>query len=218
MQVVAAFNPDVIIIDSLRLFGLTDLNDPRQVVALLIKLSELRKVRPGLCIILCHHLRKLDQKGRQVKLSHSPEEWIENISGSQALIAHVDSIWGLDVERDDDSDMIVFALVRRNGNQKTLFLAPRVDDFGNPIVGFDLLSSTDPEIAVSKIFSKKELEAWEQLPKTFRWKDLLRTCGGETKKKMASKMLSKMRANSLISELDKEYTKIVLTVTVGGEF
>jgi RecA-family ATPase len=216
MLAVEAFDPDLVIIDSLRLFGGIDLKDEQKVVQFLIRLAELRRIKKSLSIILAHHLRKQDRKGKSVKLSHSPTEWIEDVSGSQALIAHVDSIWGLEQERDADSETTVFALVQRNGRQKILYLTPAVDNTGNTTIGFGLLSKSDVEAAAEKTFTQKEMDVWTRLPKSFRWKDLLAICGGDTKKKIASSMLNKMKSNMLVTEIDKTYTKVLPVVWVGG--
>ncbi len=212
---VEAFDPDLVIIDSLRLFGGVELKDEIQVVQFLTRLAELRRIKKSLSTILAHHLRKQDRKGKAVKLSQSPTEWIDDVSGSQALVAHVDSIWGFELERENDLETNVFAQVRRNGRQNTFYLSQAVDDSGNSIVGFNLLSKNDVEAAAEKVFTRREMEVWGNLPKSFRWKELLAACGGDTKKKIASSLLNKARTNVLVNEIDKTYTKVIPVAWVG---
>jgi archaellum biogenesis ATPase FlaH len=201
---VEEFKPDVMIIDPLRLFGAGDLNDAQVVVRFLKKISELRQIRPGLTIIIVHHLRKEDRKSK-LKLREAPEQWIEEASGSQALIAHVDSIWGLEMDRDGGQDSLTLAMVRRNGFQRTLFLGREIDAQGDPVFGFQLLSNFDIQSAIQRIFTEKQMVCWNQLAQNFTWRDLVTACAGS--KCLASAILSRAKSNLLIMGEEGSYQK-----------
>ena len=63
--------------------------------------SSLRRLCPSLAIILVHSLKKDQELSRnKIKLCDDPRAWIELSFGSQALLAHVDTVMGL--EQDDD--------------------------------------------------------------------------------------------------------------------
>src|SRR5262249_27022323 len=73
------------------------------------QISLLREVKPQLATILVHHVKKrqdFSEKG-SIKLRQDPRSWIEQIYGSQAFLAHADTIWGLE----EDGDGYIFATV-----------------------------------------------------------------------------------------------------------
>lgn len=108
--------PDVLVIDTLRLFMGARWDERRsdQVLMMYNKISELRQRFPRLAVILVHHLRKTDFKTK-ISLRIDPAGWIEGASGHYSLIGHSEVIWGFDRElQPDGSEQIVFNGKARN--------------------------------------------------------------------------------------------------------
>ena len=201
---VQKYQPDLVILDSLRLFlGHNDPNDGQTAVSILKKVSTLRQINPRLSIMIIHHLRKFDPKGSLVNLQTEPEIWIESASGSQAWIAHVDSIWGLEVDRGDGGEIeaAVLALVRRHGPTKILHVMPEIDDDGggaDKIRRFQLMTHVDYQAALNRIFAtERQVEIWENLPEVFDWEALLKAANES--KAIASRVRGGAIANGLVT-------------------
>jgi hypothetical protein len=96
---VTFYEPSLMIIDPLRLATAEDLTDAKRVVPVLERASQLQQENPKLGILLVHHLKK-GQGEFQVRLQADPREWIDRAFGSQALLAHVETIIGLEQEED----------------------------------------------------------------------------------------------------------------------
>jgi hypothetical protein len=116
----AQTSPDVLIIDTWRLFAGGDENDAGVVVRALKALADIRRRRPPLAVILVHHLRK--STDALVKLREDPHSWVESVSGHHALVGHVDACFGLEREVDQLDSRIVFGGVARNTATSALLL------------------------------------------------------------------------------------------------
>lgn len=153
-ELIARANPDVLIIDTWRLLVGGNENDASVVVAALKALSDVRRQRPRLAIILVHHLRK-EQFDRSVKLREDPFAWVENVSGHHALVSHVDACYGLERELDSNGEeLIVFGGVARNAVPSTLLLE---EDEGS--LRFSIRSGED---AARAVMTAKEREIWDR--------------------------------------------------------
>jgi hypothetical protein len=91
---VRALKPALLIIDPLDLATSIWLTDQHAVVALVERCSRLQEASPNLAVLLVHHLRKAQTS--KLRLYADPRAWVESAFGSQALIAHVDTIIGLE--------------------------------------------------------------------------------------------------------------------------
>lgn len=131
-KLIVEANPDVVIIDTWRLFVGGNENEAADVVAALKALSAVRRERPKLAIILVHHLRK-EQGDRSARLRGDPSAWVENVSGHHALVGHVDACYGLEREIDPTGEeLIVFGGVARNAATSALLLE---EDTHTPFLG-----------------------------------------------------------------------------------
>ena len=148
--------PTLLIIDPLRLAWARDLMEDQNALKLLAYVSLLQKSNQGMSVILVHHCRKA-QEATPVKLQSDPRSWIEKSYGSQALIAHVDSIWGLE----EDGDGYIFASIARAHDGLLLRLEKEPESerfiFGNQ----ETLSFK----------TSKQKDAWEKLPDEFGWRE-----------------------------------------------
>jgi hypothetical protein len=97
-NVVGELRPGVLVIDPLRYAVVADSSDERATVEALDQVSRLGDRNPSLAVLLVHHLKKT-QENYTPELRDDPKAWIDRVYGSQALIAHVETIWGL--EHDD---------------------------------------------------------------------------------------------------------------------
>jgi AAA domain len=98
-DIVGELGPGVLVIDPLRYAVLADSSDERATVEALDQVSRLGDRNAGLAVLLVHHLKKTQDNNLTPELRKDPRAWIDRVYGSQALIAHVETIWGL--EHDD---------------------------------------------------------------------------------------------------------------------
>jgi len=111
-----------------------------------------------------HHLKKKqDFSGKATKLKDDPRSWIEQIYGSQALLAHVDSIWGIE----EDNEGFVFATVARSHETVIEWLEKE------PVSQRSLL--TESEAFGFK--TEQQRKAWERLPREFNWREAKASAG-----------------------------------------
>lgn len=157
---IAEHEPELLILDPLRYAWVGESVDERDATKLIEILSSLRKDQPDMAIVLVHHLRKGPPDGRSPRLRDDPRNWIEKTYGSQALLAHVDTIWGLEVEGDDG---YTFATVPRANDPLMLRLEKR------PESERFLLGSSD--VLIFK--TQKQWEEWDKLPAEFGWRQAI---------------------------------------------
>ena len=154
--------PALLIIDPLRLAWTRDLMEDTNALKLLACVSMLQNSNPAMSVILVHHCRKA-QDAKPVKLQNDPRSWIEKSYGSQALIAHVDSIWGLE----EDGDGYIFASIARAHDGLLLRLEKEPESerfiFGNQ----ETLSFK----------TAKQKDAWDKLPSAFGWREATKEFG-----------------------------------------
>ena len=190
-------NPELVIIDPFRYaFGKThgkSLSEESQAVIAIDQLSNLRTLNPNLASIIVHHVKKRqDFTKASLKLKDDPRSWIEQSYGSQALLAHVDTIWGLE----QDGDGHVFATVPRAAEPITIHLEKQPDSERF------LLNTVDS-------FSFKTVqqrEAWSRLPNDFGWREL-KPLGFSNN--MVNQLLRQGKAAGLlIQDAKKRYHKV----------
>jgi hypothetical protein len=151
-KLIARAHPDVLMIDTWRLFVGGDENKPEVVVNALKAISNLRKNSPGLVVILVHHLRK-ERFDSPVRLNEDPYSWVEAVSGHHALVGHVDACYGLERHLDSlGEELIVFGGIARN----TCSMALLLDDDEDTL----LFTVRSGEAAAISAMTGKECLIW----------------------------------------------------------
>ena len=160
-DLISEHKPDVMIIDPLRYAAVGSGKSNEESAAMaVIDVADLSSINPKMATLLVHHLRK-QQDGASSLLRDDPRSWIERSFGSQALIAHVDNIWGLAAE----AEGYTFATVPRSHEQLTIRLEKRPDS--------QLFLMTDDAM---EALSPDQRIHWAKLPQQFTWSDGVR-CG-----------------------------------------
>ncbi len=152
-DIVGELGPGLLIIDPLRYAILADSSDERATVEALDQISHLGDRNPGLAVLLVHHLKKA-QDNLTPELRDDPRAWIDRVYGSQALIAHVETIWGL--EHDDDG----YALGTVSRSEESFVLGLEKESDSQRFI----LSPTSIQVAR---MTKALREAWDKLPCEF---------------------------------------------------
>lgn len=158
VQLVARLRPALLIIDPLR-YAMPKtgyMTDEDWALKILEAVSELQKENPAMAVILVHHVRKQQDNGSRL-LRTDPRCWMDRTFGSQALLAHVDTIWGLE----EDIEGYTFATVPRSQDQLLLPLEKQPES-----EAFVLSSTRLP-------FTDAERGAWQRLPSEFVWTQAL---------------------------------------------
>jgi hypothetical protein len=192
--------PNLLIIDPLRLAGDTDLLDPRKVVTALDTISGLQTISPSTGIILVHHLIK-GQGDFTVKLKDDPRSWVERTFGSQALLAHVETIVGL--ERDGEG-LYTLATVPRSSE-------PIIWSLEKAVQSERFIMATDESQV--KTWTPAYQEGWSKLPEEFSWSEGVKFIGNST----LDRIIRKAKPLSLIFQdpKTKRYKKVTSQNIVG---
>ncbi len=109
--------PDVLIVDPLRLFAGPNFDEKKTVDVLRMysQVSAFKKIRPNLATIIVHHSRKTGADFKSgPSLRNDADTWIQSASGSYSLICHVETAWGFDREPSEGGGVVVFNGVARN--------------------------------------------------------------------------------------------------------
>ena len=183
---VKILRPTLLVIDPLRLATSLDLKAPEKILSILNGAASLFSANDKMGILLIHHLIKR-QGDYVVRLRDDPRVWIEGAFGSQALIAHVETIIGL--ERDND-ELYTLATVPRSSEPITWSLekAPQSERF--------VLCGDDAQI---KMWTPALQEGWKKLPQDFSWTDGTAIVSNST----LDRILRKARPLGLITQDSK---------------
>jgi hypothetical protein len=152
-EIVHGIKPGLLVIDPLRYAVSGDLDEPTS-LKILDNVSRLKEINPDMATVLVHHTKKSQGEATAVKLKADPRNWVDKVYGSQALLAHVETIWGL--EKEDDS--YSFATVPRS--QAGLNLVLTKEGISERFV-FDSESKQE--------FTDAQKQAWQKLPQSFTW-------------------------------------------------
>lgn len=167
INVVAAVKPTLLVLDPLRLATSADLADAGQVLRLLERTSQLQDAHPEMAILLVHHLKKA-QGDNQLTLREDPREWIQRAWGSQALLAHVETIVGLEAHGDGK---YTFATVPRSYEQMIWTLEKEVNS--------QRFRLCDPSTQMKAWPPMLSLH-WKELPDEFSWSEAAAIVGNST--------------------------------------
>ena len=192
-EAVQETQPSLLVIDPLRLATSKSMSDSDTVVVqTLSAVSELQTESPKTGIMLIHHLKK--SQGDRGKLCSDPRDWVEQAYGSQALLAHVEMIIGL--ERHDD-DVYTLATVPRSYEPIiwTLEKAVQSERF--------VLSKLDSQILK---WPPALMGAWRKLPTEFTWTEGIAVVGNST----LDRVIKKARPLGYIvqDQRTKKYRKV----------
>jgi len=154
--IIVEYEPALLILDPLRFAAPRggQSKDESWAVSIIDAVSSLRESSPDMAVLLIHHTRKRQGQDQPVSLRDEPRMWIENSYGSQALLAHVDNIWGLEA----DSDGFTFATVARSHGLITLRLEKRP--------GSELFL---PSEDLTASLTTAQRMYWNILPQQFNW-------------------------------------------------
>jgi hypothetical protein len=189
---------DVLMIDPWRLWLGGDENSSEEIVRGLTALSQLRKSRPALTIIIVHHVRK-ERFESPARLLRDPSLWIENISGHHALVSHVDACYGLDRQEHEGEEIVTFGGAARNVEPRTLLLN---DDPQS--LRFDVAANEASALATMTEREKNVFEKLKSMPGRFTWTQAL-AAADTLNKKLVSSVLKKAEGHGLIKKSDNSY-------------
>lgn len=209
-DMVRKYKPGLLIIDTWRLICKGKENEAEQVVENLKAVDSLRTANPKLTILLIHHLRKTDQKAKhQCRLREDPQEWLDNISGSHALVAHTDASFGFEVEIRPTGDVYVLTGVRRNGPSPLLVLQSNEENLRFEHLG-------DKEQMEMLVFTSAQLQLWRSLPDSFSWSQAEEIA--QKRKRLLSATLRKAEQNGLLEHPDKQrYRRLLAPLQIAEQ-
>jgi len=192
LHVVQAHKPDVLIIDPLRYAAPKNgqAKEETWAVETIDAIDRLRAVNPQLTVIVVHHVRKANADDKGPSLKGDPRAWIERTYGSQALIGHVDSIWGLEAEREGD---YTFATVPRSHGLITLKLEKEPD-------AEVFILSDDPLACLTG----EQRGYWRTLPEKFTWTQALNK---NVPKASLSRLVRVAQSNGILAKDGDVYWK-----------
>lgn len=193
-QLVRDLKPGLVIIDPLRYALGDDTQKEKTAMNLIERVSMLQKVNPDTAVIIVHHLKKQQDQREAVSPQDDAQTWIDQVYGSQALLAHSDTIWGLK----EDDDGYSFVTVPRAQDKLNLRLEkkPNSERF--------ILS---PPQAQTACFKPAQIAAWNKLPASFSWKQGLKHGVANS---TLDRVIRKARAAGLLTQdpITKQYSKV----------
>jgi hypothetical protein len=152
-NLVFSVRPSLLIVDPLRLAVDRDSSDERAAVDAIDQVAALRTNNPEMAVLLIHHLKKA-QENLTIELRTDPRAWIERAYGSQALLAHVETIWGL--EHDDSG--YAFGAVSRSEDSFVIGLEKEPDS--------QRFKMSDQPVQLATLAPALQ-EAWLKIPDEF---------------------------------------------------
>ena len=157
-EIVEAVVPGLLIIDPLR-FAIEDpTKDERVAVNALDHVSKLREKIPWMAVLLVHHLKK-SQEDFAPRLRDDMRSWVDRIYGSQALLAHAETIWGLE----NDENGCTLGTLSRSEDSFTIDLGQEPDS-QRFVVAADSVQVEGMSDALR--------DAWDNLPAEFSWSEV----------------------------------------------
>lgn len=197
-QCVREIEPAVLIIDPLRfalsLVGGRSSADESVALEAIEHVTSLRQIKPDLATILVHHVKKRqDFTNKSLRLREDPLAWMDQVYGSQALLAHAENLWAIE----EDGDGYVFANVPRADDQMVIFLEKHPDS-----ERFLLASSYN-----FKFKTETQQQAWNQLDENFGWREAMKL---GINSGLFDRMIRQARAAKIVTQdpKTKRYTKI----------
>jgi hypothetical protein len=187
---VQELKPGLLVIDPLRYASDGEL-DEKHSLEIVERVAQLKRDNPAMAVVLVHHLRKSgDSTSARLKLD--PRSWVDKVYGSQALLAHVEAIWGM--EKDDDG--YTFATVPRSQAVLNLRLSKNAES-----EQFVFDGETRQELTPA------EQEAWKKLPNSFTWTEGLKSVSNST----LGRTVRKTRENGMLFQdpETKQYRKLL---------
>jgi AAA domain len=194
LQLVQMHRPDVLLIDPLRYAAPKNgaAKEENWAVETIDAIDKLRTVNPQLTVIVVHHVRKTNADEKGPSLRDDPRTWIERTYGSQALIGHVDSIWGLEAEKDGD---YTFATVPRSHGLIVLKLDKAPDS--------EVFMLSDDVLAC---LTNEQRVYWQQLPEAFNWIQAIQT----VPKASLSRLIRTGTSNGILVKDGETYRKTLV--------
>jgi hypothetical protein len=161
LQLVREHNPGLLLLDPLRQFaGGYDLVKTRHATLIMDVLRGFQSVDPALRIVLPHHLRKRDMRVDQVPLADDPWAWLEQASGSLALLDHADVRLGFEEEK---GKLVLAGIKRGVGIVGPWYFEVEEDSTGEPC----RFRFEDQNNSIRARYA----EFLNQLPDSFAWKE-----------------------------------------------
>ncbi len=157
-EMVQAVVPGLLLIDPLR-FAIEDqTKDERVAVNALDQVSKLRTKNPQMAVLLIHHLKK-SQEDFAPRLRDDMRSWVDRVYGSQALLAHAETIWGLE----NDERGCTLGTLSRSEDSFTIDLGQEPDS-QRFVVAADSVQLEGMSEALRA--------AWDNLPQEFSWTEV----------------------------------------------
>lgn len=187
-------NPDLVLVDPLRLFA-PDAPVKNEDTAKLFK--RLRRNGTRAAWLFCHHNRKTPNGDQMfdTSLVEQPKLWLQKASGALALVNHTDTRLGVnETEAIKGSDLAMSGFVRGKETLQAMFLVRQEDENGEPI-GYRLFKSLD------RLKTEHRL-AFKSLQERFTWREVkiaLKTDSGS----VAQAFIKKLQSAGMIKKVDE---------------
>lgn len=192
----------VVVIDPLELLFPFDKKFESEILDLYQKFRFLLGDFPRAAIIPTWNLRKRDKSGKPPNFLISPREWLEEISGSIAIMNRSDVRLGFDFMERNPEIRALNGLVR--GEDFHPILLRPVGDPGE-LAGFEHVGLEDPDFALA--FSPTQLQYWNALPVTFTFEEI---AGRTVPRVSLSRLVARAKSLGLITKTGGSFRKHVV--------
>lgn len=191
-KLISEHEPSVLILDPLRFAAPSgDSKEVSWAIGVVDEVSKLREAYPQMSVLIVHHLKKANAD-LKIRLRDDPRSWIEKAYGSQALIAHVENIWGLKA----DEESYTLATVPRSQESLILRLEKKPE-------------SQRFYVSENKldVLTPKQQEFWQRLPREFTWSRAMEEY--DVPNSTLNRLVRNAVCNGLLTHVDGAYRKNV---------
>jgi hypothetical protein len=188
----------LVIVDPLELMFRVDTLKKIEILRLYEGLRKLLAKYPHAAIIMTFNLRKKDKRAWQSSLLLDPRGWLEEVCGSLDILNRSDVRLGVDVQ---DGGNRVLNGIRRGEDMHPLIIRS-VELSPETYAGFELCPP-DAE-TTSLLFSPKQREYWDKLPKEFRFEEVADSL---VPRSTLHRILKRAKSAGLVESDDALWTK-----------
>jgi len=168
--------PDaLVIIDPLELLFRIDTGKKQHVLWLYTELRQLLSRYQHAAMLITFNLRKQDrQRPYRPDLLKDPRTWLEEVCGTLDILNRSDVRLGMDAAIHDEEVRVINGIRRGEDMQPLVIRSVDTNGMsaitGDNLAGFELCPPNTSNLKA--VFTPKQLEYWNKLPPTFRFKDV----------------------------------------------
>jgi len=198
----------VVIVDPFDLFFAADKNRSDEIIEIAIELRLMFSAYPHAALILTFNLKKRDRRITWPNLLTAPDDFLEETSGVNEILARTDVRIGFD-RHPRDPEILVLNGIRRDESFQPLLL--RQVGVEPNLSGFEL--APPDALTLADAFTSKEQHAyWRLLPAEFNFEEMV----GKVPRGSLGRLVERARSLGLLKKEGGRWLKTPMAPSVPG--